>query len=147
MQTIIIKGPGWRNEIKKCWSGGDNSQTYPFHVGAVESTGFDYEDINSNTYVKAYGDFELYTRKSGSEKKDHLPLTGYIEENGYKKFFQSWRLETSLGWATQTVAIGLTIKIHKGGLIELDNYVYAGSWGAVSCAWTKAFVEAIEIIY
>ncbi|OXU20934.1 hypothetical protein TSAR_003332 [Trichomalopsis sarcophagae] len=144
--SSLLKRPTWKNEIKKCASGGDDDHTYTFELKTLDSIGLNYSDINRSTSVVAHGRMELYTKGTGLLKEPSIPLTDYSEENNYKIFSHLWVEWARLGWAYQEGRIGLSVKIHKDGFIELKNYVYAGSWGAVTCSESKAYVQKIEII-
>ncbi len=45
-------------------------------------------------------------------------------------------LEDTEGWAKQKSWIEINLTIKADGTMEYTNYVYAGSWGAVSMAMT-----------
>ncbi|XP_001608162.1 uncharacterized protein LOC100114783 [Nasonia vitripennis] len=145
-KSHIITGPTWKNEIKKCASGGGDERSYTFELKTLDSIGLNYSDINRSTSVVAHGRMELYTKGTGLLKEPTIPLTDYSEENNYKIFSHSWVESARLGWAYQEGRIGLSVKIHKDGFIELKNYVYAGSWGSITCAESRAYVQKIEII-
>lgn len=146
-QSYIIKGSGWKNDLEKCASGGDENRTFNFNIGTLDSSvpGLNYNDIKQSTAADAHGYLELLT-STGSEVKQTLHLTEYYQGDDYKQFSENWSRATTSGLASQASAISLTLKIHREGLIELINNVYAGSWLAITCATTKAYVDTIEII-
>lgn len=145
-ESHFITGPTWKNEIKKCWSGGEDHHTYTFELGGLDSIGLKYNDINRSTSIVAHGSLHMYTKGTGPVEHSRMDLKFLSEENNYIIFSDSWTEWASLGWAYQECRIGLKIKIYKEGSVEFKSYVYAGSWGAVTCAETKAYVEKIEII-
>lgn len=142
----IITGPSWKNEIRKCASGGGDDRTYTFELKTLGSIGLKYNDVNRSTSIVAHGRLEVYTKGTGLLKEPSMSLTAYSQENNYKIFSNSWTESARLGWAYQECRISLNIKIYQDGSVELNSYVYAGSWGAVTCSETKAYVEKIEII-
>lgn len=145
-QSYYITGPSWNNEIKKCASSGGDHNRYTFHLGTLDSLGLKYDDINESTTIVAHGTLQLYTAATDALKQSSMSLKTYQDVNYYKTFSSSWEATGHRGWGAQISKIVLTIKIHKAGLIELENYVYAGSWWSVTCAQTKAYVNKIEII-
>lgn len=143
----FIIGPTWKNEISRCVNDKDGDNTSIFHLGTLDNIGLAYNDVNQFTGIIAHGRLQMYTHKTGYLIEHSMDLTNYNEENLYKTYSYEWEESVWAGWANQQGKIKLTIKIHKDtGTIELINYVYAGSWWAVTCSETKAYVDKIEIV-
>ncbi|XP_058802158.1 uncharacterized protein LOC131670515 [Phymastichus coffea] len=145
-QSYVINGTVWKNELEKCGSGGYETRKINFNIGTLGSMpGLQYDDVSTSTVVDARGYFELLT-STGSEVDSHLRLENADDATDHKSFSQNWSRATSSGFASQTAAISLTLKIHKEGAIELVSEMYAYSMLAVTCAHANASVETIEII-
>lgn len=134
----------WRNEVKKCGSGGEGYHTYTFNVGNLNTVGLKYEDLNEQTEVIPFGELSGHTGAS-----DHtipsIILTKYKDGDSYKKYYAAWGFTSKAGWATQIIQIQLTVKFMNTGNVELINYVYAYAMMSVTCAETKAYVNKIKV--
>ncbi|CAG9133673.1 unnamed protein product [Plutella xylostella] len=144
-QYNVITG-SWNNEVKKCASGGGQSIEYPFKLGTLESLSVKYEDLDSNTTVVASGEIYSFSQALGERDEKAIYLRDYKDEDTFKSYLGKFDYTAVCGWAKQICFTKFTLKFHKTGEVELLNYVYAASWGAVSCAETKAYVRKIEVI-
>ncbi|KAI8422975.1 hypothetical protein MSG28_014065 [Choristoneura fumiferana] len=142
-KSYVFNGD-WRNEVKKCASGGGNYHTYTFNVGNFNTVGLKYEDLNEQTEVISFGELSGHTGAS-----DHsipsIILQKYKDGDSYKKYYAEWGFTSTAGWATQTVQMQLTVKFMNTGQVELINYVYAYAMMSVTCAETKAYAKSLMI--
>lgn len=137
----------WNNEIKKCASGGGDQHDYFYDLSELDKIGLNYEEIDELTTVIAH--FETmngHTKAVSDADIKFLLLNEYKQGTNFKQFYGTWKYTAVCGWGTQATKLSLIIKFYEDGKVKLENYVYAGSWGAVSCAETKSHIGKIQII-